>query len=225
VAITLLTSFLTLLMAVLWLYTFGRWMADILGGIRLVRQGMPDKSLVSVIVVHGWTASTTILLAPALVFYLIYGLTITTGGHPDLLFVRVIFTVFLVCFVLCALLWLATLYLRLSPKQTSYVYHLPGDADEVRLDSCQRGIIMAIQFYLHMPTDTTWIDAFVRAMSVSVRIAVFPKGKKDEFQLTNDFGVYCNPAVEAFERGYRGFVALCDADPDHLETERELLKK
>ena len=223
--ITLLTGFLALLMSALLLYTFGRWITGVLSAMRLTRQRMLHNSQVSVIVMRGWNASAATMFAPALVFYLIYGLTITMGRHPDPLWAAVIFTVFLICFVLCVLLWLATLYLRLLPKQPYYVYHLPGDANEVRVDNCQKGIIMATQFYPHMPLETTWIDAFVRAMHVSTRIAVFPRGKKDEFQFTNDFSVYCNLAVEAFERGYHGFVALCDSAPDHLEAERELLKK
>lgn len=222
-ALMLLTSFLALLMVGILLYTFGQWIAGVLGGIGLDRQGMLHNSWATVLAMRGWNATAATLFAPLLVFFLVYGLTRSAGGPPDMLFAKIVLIILLVCFFFCLFLWPATLYLRFRPKQPYYLFHLPGDADLVRIDNCKKGIIMANLFYPKMPIETAWIDAFVRAMHVNTRIVVFPKGKKDELQFTNDFGVCCDLAVEGFERGYHGFVALCDADPEHLEAERAKL--
>ncbi len=129
-----------------------------------------------------------------------------------------------VLLVACGLLWLALLYLKLRPKQPLYYYLLPRDANQVRFDACRLGIACMAASYPMAFANHETLDAFVRGSSVGSRIHAFPKGKRGDYQLTNDFGVYCTLAVEGFATGYYGFQSQCQAAPDHLETTRQTLQ-
>lgn len=129
--------------------------------------------------------------------------------------------------VLCVVLWPLTGYLYYQPerqaKQLTYVYWLPRDADEVRYASCKQGILMAVRLYPRIVIDTGLLDTLERSSQVSTRHELFPK--RGGLQMTNDFGVYCDLCSEGFLQGYTVFLAECQADPDHLEGARTLLKQ
>jgi len=126
--------------------------------------------------------------------------------------------------VICVLLWLGTLALKLSPKLPSYHYLLPRDANRVRYEECQTGIIIAADLY-PARENQDHIDALVRATTVMWRSRHFPKGKKQEEQLTNDFAVYTTLAIEGFSCGYYQFLDECQQAPGHLEELRQQLKR
>src|SRR5579884_535472 len=157
----ILTGFISLLIIAWILLALGQWVAGVVKGIHLSRQDMLQRSWISVLVRYGWTATGVALFGPSFALYLV---DLLSSQHPNTLFVfgTIIALPIALCF--CFLLWIATLYLRLQPKQPSYFYLLPSDADEVRREGCQRGIFMMALLYPSVPVDTSWIDAFVRAL-------------------------------------------------------------
>ncbi|MHB8596750.1 MAG: hypothetical protein ACYDER_08065 [Ktedonobacteraceae bacterium] len=134
------------------------------------------------------------------------------------------FTGLLILGIIWVLLWLGTLVLKLSPKLPGYRFLLPRDANRVLYEECKTGIIIAANFY-PVRESQDQIEVLVRATTVMWRSRHFPKGKKQEEQLTNDFAVYTTLAIEGFSCGYYQFLDECQQTPDRLEELRQQLKR
>src|SRR2546423_1190096 len=129
----------SLFFALLTVFCAVSWTATIIRSLRRDRLGMLRKSDVALPTVRGMNTTICLLLTPATYAFL-YGI----ANIPlDVTLGKSILIGTLVLFVYCGVLWLITLYLRFRPKQPIYVYHLPGDADKVRLRACAYGIMLA----------------------------------------------------------------------------------
>ncbi len=166
-------------------------------------------------------ATTIAILAAFLVFF---GIALDARySLAEVLLPLVLIALFVV--LLCIVLWIATLFLSIKAKLPRYIYHLPKDADSVRRSQCEQGIALIARFYPESLANLDLIDAFARSTQVAIRRELYPKQRKDGLQLTNDFTVYCNLSSEGFQQGYAGFLAACQAAPDHLEHVRSILRQ
>ena len=167
-------------------------------------------------------AITTFSSIGTLAFWLAY---LSLMRHPNFQWLLAS-TLFLLC--LFVILWSGTLYLRVRTRQRPYLYHLPQDADELRMAQCKQGVMIAATFYPKVFVNDDVVDTMSRASSVSMRYELFPQLKRQKglraMKLTNDFTVYCNVCAEGYMRGYYGFLEVVQAAPDHLETQRSILQ-
>ena len=99
------------------------------------------------------------------------------------------------------------------------------DAPDVLRSQCKQGILFVAHLYPRTLADKDLIDVIPRSAQVMMRQELYPKRKKGGSQLTNDFVVYCDLCSQGFQQGYTGFLAACQAAPDHLEQARTILKQ
>jgi hypothetical protein len=167
-------------------------------------------------------AITTLSSACTLAIWWVYLLSM---HHPDFQWLLISLVCLLCLFVI---LWSATLYVGFLTRRQPYLYHLPQDADDLRLRNCQQGIMTAATLYPKVITDEDTVDTISRASSVSMRYELFPKLKQRKglktMKLTNDFAVYCNVCAEGYTRGYYGILAAIQKAPDHLEAQCAILQ-
>ncbi|GCE06134.1 hypothetical protein KDAU_34630 [Dictyobacter aurantiacus] len=115
-----------------------------------------------------------------------------SAPHADIsLMVATLYGV-LTFYSLTIILWGCVIYLRVRvTREVFYCYLLPEDANKVRIRKFLEGMKFASKMLPQRSLKREVIDPLVRSMEVAVRLDVFPKGKKEEVQLTNDFHIYC----------------------------------
>lgn len=206
----------TLILGALALFSMGFWTTGLVEGVRQNRQQTLDRSLVSLLELRGFYATIILLATPIL------PLALLDLAHirPDRLLEGSILQATLILLGGCVILWSLTLYLRFRAKRPSYVYLLPGAADQVRIQGCLYGILLAVQGHPRVIQDRDWIDLFARSIVVGSRVDALPVLKRQRYQLTNDFLVFCNLTAEGFITGYYRCAQQCHADPDRLEAFR-----
>ncbi|TMC24276.1 MAG: hypothetical protein E6J34_00780 [Chloroflexi bacterium] len=200
---------LGLFLALLALACAAFWAMGIIEGLRRDQNGKLRAGFILLLDTRGMLTTTVVFGVP--VPLVILG-AVTHVPFNDSLIPVIFFTEL----SLVVVLWGVTLFLRFKPKQPAYRFHLPGDAEKVRIQGCEDGIWLAATGYPRVLA-RDWLDIFTRAMEVSARASTFPQGKKAEVQLTNDFAVYCDLVVEGCEKGYYGFIEKVHTLPDQFE--------
>ncbi len=96
---------------------------------------------------------------------------------------------------------------------------LPTDAALVHSEKCKQAIeLIVMAGAAPAINDPDMLEAVIRATEVATRAEILPPGK--EVQLTNDFGVYCQITIDAFQKGYYGMLVHCQQNPELLERLR-----
>lgn len=211
-------SVLMALCALFALFGLGVWLVIVIQGLQHMRRKALTTRETSSLGGYGIAVSAALLAVPYF-----YSFLYIDENIRDASLTSWFFTGLLILGGICVLLWLGTLTLKLAPKLPSYRYLLPGDANRVRYEECKTGIIIAVGFY-PARENQEHIEGLVRGTTVMWRQQHYPKGKKQEEQLTNDFATYTMLAIEGFSCGYYHFLDECEQAEDHLEELRRQLQ-
>ena len=211
---TLAIFLISLFFELLALFCVIFWTIGIIEGLHHDRRGTLKRSFVTSLETRGFLTiiAVTCVPFPSIEFYSV------TRVPPSIpLSINILLLAALVLFACSIVLAGITLFLRLRPKQPAYRFHLPGDAEKVRIQGCKDGIRLAATTYPTEIPSSDLIDTFSRAQQVSMRENVFPQGKRAENQLTNDFAVYCDLRAEGCVKGYYGLIEQSRTLPDQFE--------
>ena len=178
--------------------------------IRLLLVSLPAVGLFLLLLVR-WPGAAVSTLSPGLVVLLLL-LAIAAG-----------LVTLSICVAVGQVLW----WLIQSWQDFRCMYFLPEDAEKVRLNGAQQGILAAARVYPDSLRHTDeGIELMLRAGSVIFKTKTFPKQQQFwRWQLTNDFALYCDLIRDGYTQGYQRFFAECRDAGDQLAEIRERLRQ